>query len=135
MKSIKEQAIEMLQGCESVILASINKDGYPRPVPMSKIHAEGFHEIWMATGKNAFKTKDFVRNSKAGLCFFKAGNSIAMTGTVEIITDKVTKEKLWQDWFIEHFPGGVADKNYILLKFTGSHATFWIDGTFCHRKI
>lgn len=135
MKSMKEQAIEMLQRCETVILTSVNKDGYPRPVPMAKIHAEGVNEVWMATGKNALKTKDFARNPKAGLCFFEAGNSIAMTGTVEIITDEASKEKFWQDWFIEHFPGGVADKNYILLKFTGCHATLWINGKFCHRKI
>lgn len=56
MKSIKEQATELLQRCEVVILTSINKDGYPRPVPMSKIYTENFSEIWMATGKNALKT-------------------------------------------------------------------------------
>lgn len=135
MKSIKEQAAAMLQRCEVVTLSSINKDGYPRPVPISKIHAESFNEIWMATGKNSVKTKDFSVNPKAGLSFYEAGNSIAMTGTVEIMTDKATKEKFWQDWFINHFPKGVSDPNYVLLKFTGQHATIWIDGKFCHRKI
>lgn len=125
----------MLQRCEVVTLSSINKDGYPRPVPISKIHAESFNEIWMATGKNSVKTKDFSVNPKAGLSFYEAGNSIAMTGTVEIMTDKATKEKFWQDWFINHFPKGVSDPNYVLLKFTGQHATIWIDGKFCHRKI
>lgn len=135
MKSIKEQATEMLQRCEVVILASISKDGYPRPVPLSKIHTEGLNEIWMATGRNSLKTKDFARNPQAGICFLEGGNSVAMTGTVEIVTDKANKERLWQDWFIEHFSGGVEDKNYVLLKFTGTHATLWIDGNFCHRKI
>lgn len=135
MKSIKEQAIEILQRCETIVLASVNKDGYPRPVPMSKIHTEGLNEIWMATGKNSLKTKDFIRSSQAGICFSEAENSVAMTGKIEIVTDKAVKEKLWQEWFIVHFPGGVADKNYILLKFTGCHATFWVDGKFCHRNI
>lgn len=57
MKSLKEQASEMLQRCGVVTLASVNKDGYPRPVPLAKIHAEGLDEIWVATGKNAWKTK------------------------------------------------------------------------------
>lgn len=135
MKSIKNQAIEILQRCEVVILTSINKEGYPRPVPLSKIHTEGLNEVWMATGRNSWKTKDFALNPKAGLCFSEAGNSIAMTGNVEIITDKAIKEKLWQDWFINHFPKGATDPNYILLKFKGNHATIWIDGKFCHRKI
>lgn len=135
MKSFKEKGMEMLQRCEVVVLTSINKDGYPRPVPMSKICAEKFNEIWMATGKNSLKTKDFSTNPKAGLCFFEAGNSIAMIGTVEIVADNATKERFWQDWFIEHFPKGATDENYILLKFKGCHATIWIDGEFSHRKI
>lgn len=135
MKSMKEQATEMLQRCEVVVLTSVNKDGYPRPVPLSKIHSEGCNEIWMATGKDSLKTKDFSQNSKAGLCFHEAGNSVAMTGTVEIVTDPVSKERFWQDWFIAHFPGGPTDSNYVLLKFTGEHATFWLDGKFVHKKI
>ena len=35
-KTMKEKATELLQRCEVVTLASVNKEGYPRPVPMSK---------------------------------------------------------------------------------------------------
>ena len=34
-KTMKEKAAELLQKCEVVTLASVNKEGYPRPVPMS----------------------------------------------------------------------------------------------------
>lgn len=135
MKSTKEQAMELLQRCETIVITSVNKEGYPRPVPMAKVHTESFNEVWMATGKDSAKTKDFAVNPKAGLCYHEGGNSIAMTGTVDIITDDATKERLWQDWFIAHFPGGPKDPNYVLLKFTGDHATIWIDGKFSHRKI
>ena len=40
-KTMKEKATELLQRCEVVTLASVNKEGYPRPVPMSKILTEG----------------------------------------------------------------------------------------------
>ena len=36
-KTMKEKAAELLQRCEVVTLASVNKEGYPRPVPMSII--------------------------------------------------------------------------------------------------
>ena len=45
-KTMKEKAAELLQKCEVVTLASVNKEGYPRPVPMSKIAAEGISTIW-----------------------------------------------------------------------------------------
>ena len=66
-KTMKEKATELLQRCEVVVLASINKEGYPRPVPMSKIAAEGISAIWMATGIDSLKTIDFLTNPKAGL--------------------------------------------------------------------
>jgi len=51
MESLKEKAKALLQQCEVVTLTSINKEGYPRPVPLSKIKTEGLTTIWFATGK------------------------------------------------------------------------------------
>ena len=107
----------------------------PRPVPLSKIASEGISEIWMATGEHSVKTKDFRSNPKAGLCFYEQGNSVALTGEVEVVTDAGLKQKYWQDWFIAHFPKGPTDPEYVLLKFRSEHATFWIDGQFVHRNI
>lgn len=134
MKTIQQQAAELLQQCEVVVLTSVDEEGYPRPVPMSKIQAEGVSTVWMATGNDALKTKDFSANPKAGLCFFEKGNSVALTGEVEIVRDNALKEKYWQDWLIAHFTGGPADPNYVLLKFKGDRATLWIDGKFVHTS-
>lgn len=125
----------MLQRCEVVVLTSINKEGYPRPVPMSKITSEDISTIWMSTGLDSLKTKDFLSNPKAGLCFQEKGNSVALMGEVEVVTDDKQKQEYWQDWFIAHFPGGPTDPNYVLLKFTANHATYWIDGAFIHKKL
>lgn len=135
METLKEKADAMLQRSEVVVLTSINKEGYPRPVPMSKIKSEGIAVIWMSTGLNSVKTKDFLANPKAGVCFQEQGNSVALTGEVEIITDNAIKKEMWQDWFIEHFTEGASDPNYVLIKFTAQHATYWIDGKFIHRKM
>lgn len=135
METIKEKAEAMLQRCEVVVLTSVNKEGYPRPVPMSKIKSEGYSVVWMSTGTDSLKTKDFLHNPKAGICYSENGNSVALTGEVEVISDEAVKKEMWQDWFIEHFPGGPTDPNYVVLKFKGNHGTFWIDGKFIHRKI
>ena len=72
-KTMKEKATELLQRCEVVVLASVNKEGYPRPVPMSKIATEGISTIWMSTGADSLKTIDFRKNrSLNGNC--RSGN-------------------------------------------------------------
>lgn len=135
MTTIIEKVKELLERCETVVITSVNEEGYPRPVPMSKAQSEGASTVWLATGRTSLKTKDFAANPKAGLCFQEGGNSVALTGEVEIIADEETKKEKWQEWFIAHFPKGPTDPEYVLLKFQGKHATIFIDGQFIHCKV
>ncbi len=102
-RTIIEKATALLAQCKEVTLASINTDGAPRPVPMSKGHTVGYNEVWMATGADSVKVADFKINSKAGLCYSFYGDSVALRGTVEIITDDSIRKEMWQDWYINHF--------------------------------
>ena len=135
MTELEIKASKMLERCDVVNIASITNDGYPRPIPMSKIHAIGYSEVWLATGKESLKTVEYTQNCKAGLSYYEAGNSVVITGRVEIITDMSLLKQHWQEWFIKHFPDGVADPNYILLKFTGEFATIYIDDQFVRQPI
>lgn len=133
--SITEKAVTLLSECSEVVLASINAAGFPRPVPMAKGRTSGYNEVWMATGADSEKVADFKMNPKAGLCYSSCGSSVALRGTVEIITDERIRLEMWQDWYINHFPGGPADPNYVLLHFIGTEATLWIDGEFAHETV
>lgn len=134
-RTIVEKAEVLLAQCENVTVVSIDSNGYPRPVRMSKIQAKGFNEVWMATSASSVKMEDFKINNKAGLCYDLYGDSVALRGTVEIVMDDVMRKKMWQDWFVHHFPCGVTDPDYALLHFVGKDATFWINGEFSHSNI
>lgn len=134
-RALAEKAAALLSQCSEVTIASIDAHGFPRPVPMSKIHTEGCNEVWLATGADSVKVADFKQNGKAGLCYSYYGDSVSLRGTVEIVTDDTVRKEMWQEWFIHHFPGGIADPNYVLLHFTGSEATFWINGEFAHEAL
>lgn len=135
MEELRRKAELLLEKCDSVVLASVDEDGCPRPVPMSKVKNEGISTLWFATGTDSEKTKHFRMNPKAGVCFQKEINSVVLTGDIEIVTDENVKRALWQDWFIEHFPGGVDDPSYCVLKFTAKRATYWLDFKFVHADL
>lgn len=87
------KAEALLAECGTVTIASVNSDGFPRPVPMAKGDTQGCGTVWMATGADSVKVADFKRNPKAGLCYDKGGSSVCLRGTVEIINDdKIRKE-------------------------------------------
>ena len=135
MEEFKRKAELLLEQCDSVVLASVDENGYPRPVPMSKVKNEGITTIWFSTGTYSEKTKHFEVNPKAGVCFQKEINSVVMTRDIEVVTDKAEKDALWQDWFIQHFPGGKDDPTYCVLKFTAKRATYWLDFKFEHAEL
>lgn len=135
MTIIESKALAMLERCEVISVASIDENGFPRPVPLSKIKSEGLSGIWFSTGTSSEKTKHFQINNKAGISLFEGGNSMVETGIMEIVTNPAIKKTLWQDWFIHHFPQGVDDPEYCILKFTGEKATLWIDSEFVKLKL
>ena len=71
--------------------------------------------------------KHYMKNSKAGVSY---NNGISLVGEIEMVEDNSLKEELWQDWFIEHFPKGVTDPNYCVLKFTSKEAVIYINEIF-----
>lgn len=129
MESIQEKAAAIVANAQIITLASIDENGYPRPVAMVKIKDEK-GDIYVSTGTSSAKTAHFRANPKAGMSIVEGGNSIVYTGDVEIVTDEALKQSLWGDWMLEHFPGGVNDPEYCVLKFIPKSATYWIDNVF-----
>lgn len=129
-KIILDKAGELLAQCDVVTLASINEAGYPRICVMSKIKAEGIQTIWMATGTSSAKTAHYKKNPKASICCYLGGDSVTLLGEIQIVHDAFKKKELWQDWFIEHFPKGVDDPEYGILRFDSIQATCWIEKCF-----
>lgn len=127
--NIEEKAAQIVAAAEVVTVASIDENGYPRPVAMVKLKDKN-GEIYFSTGISSAKTAHFKANSKAGISIVEGENSVVYTGEMEIVTDQRVKESLWDDWMLSHFPGGVNDPQYCVLKFTPKSSTYWIDNVF-----
>ena len=126
---IKEKAAQMVAAAQVITVASIDENGYPRPVAMVKIKDED-GAIYVSTGTSSAKTAHFKANPKAGVSIVRGGDSIVYTGEMEIVEDEAVKRSLWGDWMLDHFRGGVEDQEYCVLKFTPKSATYWIDNAF-----
>lgn len=127
--NIKEKAAQIVASAQIITVASIDENGYPRPVAMVKLKEEN-GALYVSTGTSSAKTAHFKANPKAGVSIVCGGDSVVYTGEMEIITDEAVKRSLWGDWMLPHFPGGVEDPEYCVLKFTPKSATYWIDNVF-----
>ena len=66
-------------------------------------------------------------NRKAGVCIARCWDSISFTGDADIVDDRDLKERFWDDRMLRHYPGGIEDPAYCLIRFDGKHVSAWID--------
>ena len=127
--NIEEKAAQIVAAAEVVTVASIDENGYPRPVAMVKLKDKN-GGIYFSTGTSTAKVAHFKANSTAGISIVEGENSVVYTCEMEIVTDQGVKESLWDDWMLPHIPGGVTNPQYCVLKFTPKSSTYWIDNVF-----
>ncbi|WP_432663983.1 pyridoxamine 5'-phosphate oxidase family protein [Wukongibacter baidiensis] len=122
-----KKAAKLMSEAETATLSSIDENGYPRAVEMSNAKTESLNVIYFSTGTDSRKVKHYKTNPKAGVSY---NNGISLIGEIEIVEDEEIKKELWQDWYIKHFPKGVTDPNYCVLRFTSKEAVIYIDEVF-----
>jgi len=107
-------------------LVLLDHEGYPTASVLTAAKSDGIKHIWFCTGTGSNKYMRAKSSSKASVHFGTGEHSITLVGDIEILTDDATKSKLWYDGLIEHFPQGITDPNYIVLKFTAKRYMLFV---------
>lgn len=131
MSNLKLEAAQMLASTRSVTMSSINPEGYPVPVAMVPVKTDGLQTIYLSTITSSNKVKNIQANPKTGISFYKNFNGVTLIGEMEIVTDRTIKAEVFDErWMTKHFPGGVDDPEYTLLKFTAKSGVVAINEEF-----
>lgn len=127
-----KQAEELLAKCHVCSVASVSEEGYPRICILAQLKSNGIKELLFSTGASGTKVRHFKSNDRAGVTFYDGGDSVTLTGTMEIIEDTSIKQDLWKEWakfLCNHFTGA-DDSEYCVLKFHAKEATIYVGGAF-----
>ena len=125
--SIIEKANQIIKTCDTAYFGVIDEDGYPSVSTVSPINPESILEAFVSTNIGGSKEKRLRKSSRASICFRSGNDNITLVGDAVIVTDQETKSWCWQDWFINHYPGGETDPNYVIIKFTTKRVSLWVD--------
>lgn len=127
-----KQSEKLFEKCGLCSVASVSEEGYPRICILAKLKSEGINEIWFSTGASGTKVRHFKSNDKAGVTFYDGGDSVTLTGTMEIVEDTSVKQSLWKEWagfLCNHFESA-DDPEYAVIKFRAKEATIFVGGAF-----
>lgn len=129
-----QKAENLLSRCKVCTVASVTEKGYPRICVLMPLKTVGIKEFMFSTGASGTKVRHFKNNGKAGVTFYDGGDSVTLTGDMQIVTDKNVKNELWdmhRDFLGRHFPnGGKDDPEYCVIRFVANEATIYVDGDF-----
>jgi len=126
----KTAAVNMGAG---VTLSLIDHEGYPTTSTLSISKADGIRQITFGGSLDSNKAKRAKENSRASVCIFDddyesgAYYNITLVGDIEVVTDTIMKKETWYEGLEEHFPNGVDDPNFCVLKFTTKRYSLWVD--------
>ena len=122
LAGIKELIAQMADKQPIAYISSVDQEGFPWTKAMLKPRKrEGI--------KTFYFVAQYKANPKASIyfCDAKGFKGMMLRGTMEVLTDAVSKEMIWHDGDEQYYPGGVTDPNYCVLKFTATYGRFYSD--------
>ena len=100
-----------------VVLSLLDEKGYPTSAAITISKADGIKWVSFLTGMDSNKVRRIQKSNKACVCLASSEYNITLVGTIEIITDPIAKEGLWQNVFSKHYSSH-EDPVWCALRFT-----------------
>ena len=137
-KEIKDACMNLIETANAIYLSTNGDDGYPYTRMMSNLRNKEENPacakllesdkknflVYFATGTSSVKMQHIRVNPKisAYLCNPQELQTLMLAGEVEVVEDLEFKQKLWQDSWEIHWPGGADDPEFTVLRLSPTFA-------------
>ncbi len=122
-----EQGLALVNRSTIAMLGTSGAEDYPNIRAMIKMESEGLKRIWFSTNTSSKKVTQLKNIPKACVYFvdFDKWMGLMLVGTVDILQDPESKQRLWRKGFEKYYPLGVNDPDYSILRFTGQWGKYY----------
>lgn len=113
---------------KTAFLSSVDDAGFPNTKAMlAPREREEIRVFYFTTNTSSRRVAQFRENPKACIYFADTRffRGVMLTGTVAVLTDAETKERIWRDGDDMYYPDGVTDPDYCVLKFTAAAGRYY----------
>ena len=120
-KDLIRAGLAIVARSSKTIIASVDDDGFPNLKAIFKPREnDGLKVFYFTTNTSSMRVKQYTKNPKASIYFYdnRFFRGIMLRGTMEVLQNQPTKDRLWRDGDSIYYPLGVTDPDYCVLKFT-----------------
>jgi len=123
----KGEGLALVNSAKIAMLGTNGDDGYPNIKAMIKVENEGLKRIWFSTNTSSKRVAQLLRDPKACVYFvdFDQWKGLMLVGTVEVIQDAESRQRLWTEGDEKYYPLGVTDPDYSVLRFTATWGNYY----------
>ncbi len=120
--------IDTIKNKKSLVLSSINKDGYPINRAMLIIEKKwSIDGMYFSTNTSSAKINEYLNNKNASIYYYDEDTfkGVNLIGYVDVLQDQETKDFFWCEGDEQYYALGKTDPDYSILKFTPLRGSYY----------
>ena len=120
-KDFIKAGLSIVARSSKTIIASVDEDGFPNLKAMLQPRKhDGLKTFYFTTNTSSMRVQQYLKNPKASIYFYDSRffRGLMLRGTMEVLQDQPTKDRIWRDGDSMYYALGVTDPDYCVLKFT-----------------
>lgn len=120
-KNFINAGLAIVARSSKTIIGSVDEDGFPNVKAMLQPREhDGLKTFYFSTNTSSMRVKQYQKNPKASVYFYDSRffKGLMLRGTMEVLQDQATKDRIWRDGDTMYYSLGVTDPDYCVLKFT-----------------
>lgn len=127
----RKEIFEFVDAQKTAFIASVDEDGFPNMKAMLAPRERDGVTFYFTTNTSSMRVKQYQNNPKASVYFYHRGRfrytGIMLKGTMTVLTDHETKERIWRPGDTLFYKKGVTDPDYCVLRFDATSGRYYRD--------
>lgn len=126
-----EEIFDFIDSQKTAYISSVDEDGFPNIKAMLAPRERDGVTFYFTTNTSSLRVQQYLQNPKASIYFCRRGRfrytGVMLKGTMHVLTDRETKERIWRTGDTMFYKKGVTDPDYCVLQFVATGGRFYQD--------
>lgn len=128
MRDVEKTIGNLIEKRNVSFISSIDDQGFPNTKAMLPPRIrEGIKTFYFTTNTSSMRVAQYKKcpNACIYFCDTRFYRGVMLRGTIEVLEDDESKQKIWREGDTMYYSKGVTDPDYCVLKFTAKDGRFY----------
>jgi general stress protein 26 len=121
------KGLNLMKRSKIALVGSNDDNSFPNIKAVMNLEPESLQRIWFSTNTSSKRVGQFRKNPKVCVYYVDENTfeGLLLVGTMEVLQDSESRQRLWREGFECYYPQGVNDPDYSVLRFTAEWGNYY----------